>query len=427
MINREAVDAVAAARFGERFVRPLYESYCFARVPHTIEAMLTGAVTPGLPPAALAGLPDRCETVVLIFLDAFGWRFFAPRAERYPFLRRFLESGVVSPLTTMFPSTTAAHVTTLNTGLSPATSGVFEWFYYEPQLDAIIAPLLFSYAGDRGRETLASAGVNPKDLFPKSPLYQRLADSKVRTTIFQHRDYANSSYSRTVFTGVEMVSFRTMPEALTGLAQRLKSRSGSAYYYLYFDMIDSISHTHGPDSPYVEAEIDLALTALDRLLHPALQAHHSEIALLLIADHGQITVDPKTTIYLNRLLPDLVPATRTSAAGKPLIPAGSRRDMFLYIRDERLDEIHASLSQLLTGRAEVHRTSDLIAAGMFGSEPGPAFLGRVGNLVVLPYPGETVWWDFRERGKFDTVYRGLHGGLSRDEAETQLAALYYGG
>ncbi len=427
MINREAVDAVAAARFGERFVRPLYESYCFARVPHTIEAMLTGAVTPGLPPAALAGLPDRCETVVLVFLDAFGWRFFAPRAERYPFLRRFLESGVVSPLTTMFPSTTAAHVTTLNTGLSPATSGVFEWFYYEPQVDAIIAPLRFSYAGDRNRETLTSVGVNPANLFPRSPLYQRLVASEVRTTIFQHRDYANSAYSRTVFAGAEMVPYRTMPEALTTLAQRLKTHSGSAYYYLYFDMIDAAAHTHGPDSAYVEAEIDIALTALDRLLHPALQAHRGEVALLLIADHGQITVDPKTTIYLNQLLPDLVPATRTNAAGKLLVPAGSRRDMFLYIRDERLDEIHASLTHLLAGRAEVHRTTDLIAAGMFGSEPGPAFLGRVANLVVLPYVGETVWWDFRERGRFDTIYRGLHGGLSRDEAETQLAALYYRG
>jgi hypothetical protein len=427
MINQEAVDAVAAARFGERFVRPLYESYCFSRIPHTVEALLTGAVTPGLPPAALAGLPDRCDTVILLFLDAFGWRFFAPRAERYPFLRRFLESGVVSPLTTMFPSTTAAHVTTLNTGLTPAASGVFEWFYYEPQLDAMIAPLLFSYAGDRGRETLAAAGVNPGDLFPRSPLYQRLAASGVRTTVFQHRDYAQSSYTRAVFNGVDVVPFRTMPEGLTSLAQRLETRSGPAYYYLYFDMIDAVAHTYGPDSPYVEAEIDIALTALDRLLHSALKAHRGDLALLLIADHGQIAVNPKTAIYLNHLMPDLVPATRTSAAGKPLVPAGSRRDMFLYIRNEHLDEIAGGLTEALAGRAEVHRTTDLIAAGMFGGEPSSAFLGRVGNLVVLPYAGETVWWDFAERGKFDAVYRGLHGGLSREEAETQLAAIYYEG
>jgi predicted AlkP superfamily pyrophosphatase or phosphodiesterase len=426
MINQEAVDAVAAARFGERFVRPLYESYCFARLPQTIESLLTGAVTPGLPPAATAGLPGRCETVILIFLDAFGWRYFAPRAERYPFLRRFIESGVVSPLTTMFPSTTAAHVTSINTGLTPAASGVFEWFYYEPLQDAIIAPLLFSYAGDRGRETLAAEGVNPRDLLPRSTLYERLGTSGVRSTIIQHRNYVASSYTRAVCVGADLVPYRTVPEALTALTQRLKTQPGSAYYYLYLDMIDAAAHVYGPDSPFVDAEIDLTLTALDRLLHPALQAMRGDIALLLIADHGQIAIDPQTTISLNRLLPELVQATRTSASGRLLVPAGSRRDMFLYIRDERLDDIYAGLTHALKGRAEVHRTADLIAAGMFGGAPSQTFLGRVGNLVVLPYEGESVWWDFAEHGKFESTYLGSHGGLTRDEAETQLAALYYG-
>lgn len=427
MINQEAVAAVANARFGERFVRPLYESFCFARLPHTIEALLTGAVTPGLPPSALAGLPDRCETVILLFLDAFGWRFFEQRADRYPFLRRFLEAGVISPLTTMFPSTTSAHVTTLNTGLSPAASGVFEWFYYEPQVDAIIAPLLFSYAGDRGRETLATAGVNPGDLFPRNTFYERLAAAGVRSTILQHRDYAGSSYTRTVCAGAAMAPFKTMPEAITALTQSLASRPGPAYYYLYFDAIDAMAHVYGPDSPFVEAEIDIALTALERLLHPALQAHGRDVALLLVADHGQIEVDPKATIMLNKLLPELAQATRLSASGAPLVPGGSRRDMFLYIRDERLDEMQAALARALAGRAEVYRTSDLAGEGMFGGEPGDTFLSRVGNLTVLPYPGESVWWAFEERGKFVSSYRGAHGGLSTDEAITQLAALYYGG
>ncbi|NTV65740.1 MAG: alkaline phosphatase family protein, partial [Oscillochloris sp.] len=311
MLNQEAVDAVAAARFGERFVRPLYESYCFARIPHSIEALLTGAATPGLPPAALAGLPARCETVILLFLDAFGWRFFEPRAERYPFLKRFLTNGTLSPLTTMFPSTTAAHVTTMSTGLSPATSGIFEWFYYEPQLDAIIAPLLFSFAGDRSRETLSAQGIDPAALFPRSPLYQRLAESGVRSIIFQHRDYAHSPYTRTVCADAEIVAFRTMPEALTNLAQRVASRPGPAYYYVYFDMIDASCHAYGPESPHVEAEIDIALTALERLLHPALQSQAGSVALLLVADHGQIAINPKTTIALNRLLPTLESATRT--------------------------------------------------------------------------------------------------------------------
>ncbi|NTW97971.1 MAG: phosphodiesterase, partial [Oscillochloris sp.] len=235
-----------------------------------------------------------------------------------------------------------------------------------------------------------------------------------------------SPYTRTVCADADVVPFRTMPEALTCLAQRLESRPGPAYYYVYFDMIDAACHAYGPDSVYVDAEIDIALTALDRLLHPALQASRGDVALLLIADHGQIAIETKTTIALNRLLPELAQATRTNSSGKPLVPAGSRRDMFLYIRDERLDEIYTNLTRALDGRAEVHRTADLIAAGFFGGEPSPTFLSRVGNLVVLPYAGETVWWEFGERGKFESTHRGAHGGLTREEALTQLGALYYG-
>jgi predicted AlkP superfamily pyrophosphatase or phosphodiesterase len=248
----------------------------------------------------------------------------------------------------------------------------------------------------------------------------------VRSTIYQHRDYSRSTFTRAVCAGADVSAFRTLPEALVNLAQRLDNQRGRAYYFLYFDMVDATAHTYGPDSPQVEAEIDTVLTALERLLHADL-ARRSDTALLLIADHGQIAVDQRTTIYLNHLLPELTAATRANTAGQLLVPAGSRRDMFLYIRDDQADLIRAELAHALAGRAEVHRTADLAAAGLFGGEPGPAFLSRVGNLAVLPYAGETIWWDFNERGRFDRVYHGLHGGLSRDEALTELAALYYGG
>ncbi|EFO79934.1 type I phosphodiesterase/nucleotide pyrophosphatase [Oscillochloris trichoides DG-6] len=427
MLNSAALAAIHAARWGDHFVRPGMSDYCFSRLPATIEAVLTGAETAGLPPDTLPGLASRYDTVILLFLDAFGWRFFEPRMERYPFLKRFLQDGVVSPLTTLFPSTTAAHVTTLNTGVLPSEHGVFEWFYYEPQVDTIIAPLLFSFAKDRNRETLAKAGVEPAQILPKSKFYHRLRAAGVRSTIIQSREYAASSFTQTVCAGAEVIPFRTVPEALTTLVRCLQSRLWPSYYYVYFDMIDSICHSYSPESPYVDAEIDLALTALERLLHPALASRRTPTLLLMIADHGQIGFDPRTSIMLNRLVPDLARATRTTANGELIVPGGSHRDMFLYLQENRLDEMAERLGHALAGRAEVYRTSDLLAAGFFGSAtPSPTFLSRVGNLVVLPYAGESVWWEFGER-KFETDHRGMHGGLAPEEAITQVAALRYGG
>ena len=54
---------------------------------------------------------------------------------------------MVEKLTAQFPSTTAAQITTIHTGQTVGEHGLFEWNYYEPVLDAVIAPLLFSFAG----------------------------------------------------------------------------------------------------------------------------------------------------------------------------------------------------------------------------------------------------------------------------------------
>jgi predicted AlkP superfamily pyrophosphatase or phosphodiesterase len=420
MLNPESVAAVEATRFGERFVRPIYDGYGFASLPGTVERLLTGRGGPALPPAALAGLGPRHESVVLLLIDALGWRFFAPRAERYPFLRRFLAEGVVSRLTTMFPSTTTAHVTAMHTGRHPAASGVFEWYFYDPGLGRVIAPLLFSYAGDRTRESLAEAGVDPRFMIEGDTLYQRLAEGGVRSSVYQHASYAHSSYTAVACAGSDLVAYRTLPEAITLLAQRLAAEDGPAYHMLYVDSVDTISHLHGPDSPHVEAEIDAVLTTLERLLIPALAARDRPTTLLLTADHGQIAIEPARAHLLNRLIPGLEAATPHGADGRPIAPSGSSRDLFLYLHEGQREPMAAAIAEALAGRAEVFTGPELVRAGMFGPDPSPSFLGRLGDLVVLPYPGETVWW---EDSRFPVRFKGSHGGLSPEEAHTQVAAL----
>jgi len=64
-------------------------------------------------------------------------------------------------------------------------------------------------------------------------------------------------------------------------------------------------------------------------------------------------------------------------------------------------------------------TSELIGNGFFGSEaPSRRLLDRVGNLVILPYARETVWWYEPER--FVQSSYGHHGGLTPEEMETPL-------
>jgi hypothetical protein len=62
-------------------------------------------------------------------------------------------------------------------------------------------------------------------------------------------------------------------------------------------------------------------------------------------------------------------------------------------------------------------TSRLIEEGFFGSKTvSEDFLKRVGNLVILPYGNNSIWW--YEKGRFDQKFFAMHGGLTREEMET---------
>ena len=142
--------------------------------------------------------------------------------------------------------------------------------------------------------------------------------------------------------------------------------------------------------------------------------------MLLAADHGQVDVDPATTVYVNEAWPEIVDLLARDGRGRPLAPAGSARDLFLHCRPEAIDELVDGLERLLGERATVHRVADIVAAGWLGTV-GERLRARLADVCVLPAPGETVWW--RERHRFDMRFRGHHGGLSEDEARTQVAAL----
>jgi predicted AlkP superfamily pyrophosphatase or phosphodiesterase len=387
----------------EPFVRPHYDSGGFASLPHRIIDLLTAR---------------RFDAVVFFLMDSFGWRFFETFQDE-PFLKHIARVGVVQKLTSQFPSTTAAHITTMHTGQPVGKHGVFEWNYYEPTLDAVITPLLFSFAGTLQRDTLKPLKVSPKTLYPKRTIYHALSNHGVKATIFQHREYTPSTYSNVVFRGAQAFGYKTLPEGLVNLREALAKSAPASYFYFYYDKIDSTSHDYGPNSPQTMAEIQSLLLAMEHIFRQNVRPAGKTL-FLLTADHGQSEVDPQTTIYINTdpRFKGVTRFLRTNQAGEYIVPGGSCRDFFLYIREGMVDEAQAFLASRLEGRAEVRKVETMIAEGWFGPQISTTFRARAGDLVILPYRGEAVWW--YEKDKFSQKYYGHHGGLTPQEMEIPL-------
>lgn len=429
MWNEESLRAVDNAWFdaARGLRRPLTGTYSFDRFPGVIRGALTGD---GPSADDLIGpLAGRYDRVLFIFLDAFGWRYFEPALERSTFLQRAQRDGVIAKLTSQFPSTTTAHITTLHFDQPVGQTGIYEWFCYEPRLDRLITPLTFSFAEDTEPNTLLKDPTLPLEAYAPGPsLFTMLADRGVRSYVAQKREVFGSAGSKYTYERAKWLPYLGTHAGLDMLSAALKAEPGPAYFFFYYELIDKILHKAGPASRKVEKQVNTVLAQLEAYLLPTLDALPGRTLLLISADHGQVEISPHTVTYINEVIPEIEPLIRRGAGGRLLTPAGSARDLFLHIQPDRIEEAYALLtgSPHVQGKAHVYRTTELIDAGVFGPV-SDEFRRRVGDLVLLPDPGLGMWWRDRALYKRHTQgFRGHHGGLSPSEMDIPLIALAFG-
>ncbi len=448
MLLRESVEAVRQSVFSRNFVKPLYGTFCFSGIPSSVQSLLglephnwqrycngtccgacCGACdcswTVALPTSVFPVPGNTYKKVIFVLVDALGWRFLENHLLDHPFVKRFMESGVVSKLTSQFPSTTVVHSLTMSTGLLPAQTGILEWFYYEPVIGDVICPLLYRIAGDKSKCSLKNMNSQTHAIFPNKSFCAELKDMGVQSYVYQHKAYTPSPFSDATMFGAEFVPFSKPSDAVVCLMERM-SRDERAYHYLYLDSVDHVSHEFGPSSAKSINEAQKMLTFLESSFFGKATAQWQDTLLIVTADHGQTDTDLRKVVYINREWPEieskLKKATRT---GKPIVPCGGMgRNLFLHVQPQFLNETREKLAQILCGRAEVYSVQKLVEAGIFGTHfPAAAFFERAGDLIVLPYAGESVWWFEANKHMVKTL--GNHGGLSCEEMEIPFLTLAY--
>ncbi len=362
---------------------------------------------PGLIETKLAGHPR----VVLVYFDAFGWRFLERHADHPLF-----EVADAERWSSCFPSTTTVHSTTIHSGLRLGEHGLYEWNVFEPRLNRLVTPLWFCFAGDDRPGTLFDAGLTAHDLFPDQTIYRRLLP--VPSHVAMPTGIARSHTSRLLLQPATVHPFDDDADGLARLCAALGAEE-RAYGTIYLGDADALMHMVGPNAPEVAALMEETLSTIAAAPWP------EGTLVLLTADHGMEEISPERTTYVNVVWPEIAQHLVVGADGKPLAPAGSCRDLFLHVRPERLDEVEAHLAELLAPVAEVRRVEALLAEGLFGPNITDALTSRLANLVVLPAPGEAAYW--LERGRFEQHFHGQHGGLTANEMEIPLISWIAGG
>src|SRR3989344_919594 len=421
MIINDHLQDIESRLGDEQFLRPDYAKYSFAQIPALVELLL--CAKPGDFPFAdivLKHINPQPKNVVVLMIDGFGYNAWLKYGQQFPFLRNVLERGNIMPLTAVFPSTTAASVTAINSGQTPQEHGLIEWHLYLEELDEVIVSLPFMSLAQHARaDELVERGVDPRVLFDGTSLYSKLSDQGVASYTMLRNTYAHSAYSSVAHVGATTIPFSSAAEMIVLLRQHLAAAQGKSYFYVYWDGLDHVSHDYEPHSEAYLAE----LNSLTHLLQTELLAKVDRTAagntvLLITADHGHVVMKPDETIYINQW-PEVINALAKSPAGQTIHTWGNTRDVFLQIAEDNVDRVVEFLSPKLANKARVVKSQEEADRGLFGLGPEhPQFRKRIGNILVLPYEGYTIWYQHPGLEKSDL--RGMHGGLSREEMLTVL-------
>jgi hypothetical protein len=393
------------------FLVPDYREKCLSNIPwFLLETLTAKRQVRTLPEELFSGIEkERFEKVILILIDGFG--FYQLLEHKEGLFKRIGKLACINPITTVFPSTTAAALTSLSTGLTPQEHGLIEWYIYLEEAKEIIASLLFSPLGSRGRDLLADK-FSPRILFDGRTFYSDLAKSDVKSFVFLGRNIARSSYSKVAYRGSELVPYTSSSDMFVNLRRVLGQVAEKSYYQVYWSTVDTMEHTYGPSFEGSKLELELFMHSFFDGFIDRLDKKQARNTLLIItSDHGQIDIEPEKTIYLNRFR-KLQEKFRKNPDGKLIEPTGSARDVFLHVED--VGSTIAYLQKKFNGKALVVDTAEAMTKGLFGmGKKSDKFMKRLGQILLLPYSNNTVWYKFANLGKLDL--RGHHGSLTPTE------------
>jgi len=363
-------------------VLPEFDGPCLTNLVPALLDRASESATP--PPAWLPEPVSRARQVVLLVLDGLGSEQLTPRSALAP----TLAAASASTLTSVAPSTTAAALTSLVTGLPPAVHGVVG---YRVRVDAAILNILSWRLGtEDARQTV------PPRQFQKFPAFPGSGP----VPVVSRSDYGPTGFTAAHLGDAVLHGWHT-PSGLVVEVGRLID-AGSPFIYAYYDGIDRVAHATGLGEHY-----DAELVTADRLVADLLGRLAPGAVLVVTADHGQVTVGPSVEV----LGADVM-------EGVTLL-SGEGRFRWLHTRPGATADVAAAASSTFGHLAWVRTIEEMVEEGWLGGEPVPAVADRLGDVALVPFE-PTAFLDPSDTGELRLVAR--HGSLTPAEMYVPLLA-----
>lgn len=353
-----------------------------ARQISGVAADVRGAISGGqsaLPPA---------RSTVLIVIDGLGMLQLRAHAGHARRLTAGMSKKDVAQ--SVFPSTTAAALTTLLTGAEPGVHGLVGYRVLDREHDRLVN-MLSGWESDH---------LDPQAWQTAPTIFETAAAAGHPVFAVGLPVYATSGFTRATLRGATFIGHWSARERVQH-AYQLAADNDAALVYCYLPEVDKAGHKHGVDSAdwlHALEDIDAAFA----------QPVPPGVGVLVTADHGMVDVPQHRHLVVDegdRMLDGV-----RHFGGEP-------RMLHVYLEPDASVEAARDAWRLGTQKAADVLTGDeAVAAGLFGPVLSPGVRERIGDLVVA---ARGIWalYDGTAEDQRAQSMVGQHGSLTPEERQ----------
>lgn len=357
--------------------------------------------------AAALGIPGftnqlqlpSSERVCVVLADGLGRNLLKQKSSHTPFLRSVLADGqrnVPQWIDSAFPSTTAASLASLGTGLPAGQHGMVGYDVLDPAQDKVVN-LLGNW----------DSQVDPAEWQPHATVFERVA-SELDVVTVSLPQFGNSPMTRAALRGSRFVGGTTL-HARTAAAAEALSGGGRSLMYFYVNELDKAGHRYGCQSDRWEHQLE-ELDSTVKRLSATLPAGTT---ILLTGDHGMLDV-PESQRLDYSADESLVAGVRHTA--------GEPRMVHLYLEPDATDAHRDALldawRQRFGERIWAFTRNQAVDAGLFGAVR-PEVAPRIGDVMIAARDTLALY-DTRRVRPASLEVVGQHGSLTKAEREVPL-------
>ena len=351
-------------------VLPAYGGGCVADiVPAILEPGRSAAASP-LPAEVL-----DARAVVVLVLDGLGAEQLAARQRVAPTLNEMHTATI----TTVAPSTTAAALTSIATGVGVGEHGIVG--YRIRTYDGNLNVLRWRTPQGDGLDR------HPPERFQPIPSF-----GGQRPPALLKAEYRKSGFSRAYLRDARRFGYKMLSSLAVEVRHLLAA--GESFVYAYYEGLDIVAHEHGFGEHY-----DAELRACDRLMADLLTVLPRGTAVVATSDHGLVDCS-EGLVKIDRSVLDCAHAE-----------SGEARFRWLHARPGRNRDLYEAAAGAHGQQAWVHTASEIIDGGWLGPVVTDAARSRLGDVALVARDG----WAFAHPDDGGSKLIGRHGSLTSAE------------